>query len=216
MVTDMTLLPIRKPTPNPSLQCFLEHCHRKRYPNRSVIIHAGDPSDTLYYITEGSVRVMLEDDSGHEIVLAYLNKGDFFGEMGLFDIDRRSALVVARENCELAEMSYTKFRLLAKQDPDILFTLSSQMAARLKQTSRKVINLAFLDVAGRIAHTLLELAKQPDAMTHPDGMQIHITRQEIAKIVGCSREMAGRVLKELQDQGLINAHGKTIVVHGTR
>lgn len=212
----MPLIPIRKPASNPTLQLFLEHCHRKRYPHRSVIIHEGDSPDTLYYITDGSVRVMIEDDSGHEMVLAYLNKGDFFGEMGLFDIDRRSALVVARENCELAEMSYPKFRILAKQDPEILFALSSQMAARLKQTSRKVINLAFLDVAGRIAHTLLELAKQPDAMTHPDGMQIRITRQEIAKYVGCSREMAGRVLKELQDQGLIHAHGKTIVVHGTR
>jgi CRP/FNR family cyclic AMP-dependent transcriptional regulator len=63
---------------------------------------------------------------------------------------------------------------------------------------------------------LLDLAKQPDAMTHPEGMQIRITRQEIAKIVGCSREMAGRVLKELQQQSLISAHGKTIVVYGTR
>lgn len=212
----MALLKIRKPDSNPTLERFLEHCHRKRYPIRSIIIHAGDSPDTLYYIIQGSVRVMIEDDNGHEMVLAYLNKGDFFGEMGLFDIDRRSALVVARENCELAEMSYPKFRFLAQQDPGILFALASQMAARLRHTSRKVINLAFLDVAGRIAHTLLELAKQPDAMTHPDGMQIRITRQEIAKIVGCSREMAGRVLKELQDRGLIHARGKTIVVYGTR
>ncbi len=212
----MTLLKIRKPDINPTLERFLEHSHRKRYPNRSVIIHEGDSPDTLYYIIQGSVRVMIEDDSGREMVLAYLNKGDFFGEMGLFDIARRSALVVARENCELAEMSYSKFRFLAQQDPGILFALSSQMATRLQHTSRKVINLAFLDVTGRIAHTLLELAKQPDAMTHPDGMQIRITRQEIAKIVGCSREMAGRVLKELQDQGLIHARGKTIVVYGTR
>lgn len=159
---------------------------------------------------------MIEDDHGHEIVLAYLNKGDFFGEMGLFGTQQRSAMVVARENCELAEMSYTKFRNLAQKDPEILFKLSAQMAARLRRTSRKVINLAFLDVTGRIAHTLLELAKQPDAMTHPEGMQIRITRQEIAKIVGCSREMAGRVLKELEEQGLITAHGKTIVVFGTR
>ncbi len=79
-----------------------------------------------------------------------------------------------------------------------------------------MINLAFLDVAGRVARTLLDLAHQPDAMTHPDGMQIRITRQEIAKIVGCSREMAGRVLKELEEQGLITAHGKKIVVFGTR
>ena len=115
----MVLLKLRQPDSNPTLERFLEHCHRKRYPNRSVIIHEGDSPDTLYYIIQGSVRVMIEDDSGHEMVLAYLNKGDFFGEMGLFDIQKRSALVVARENCELAEMSYPKFRFLAQQDPGI-------------------------------------------------------------------------------------------------
>ncbi len=212
----MASLARSKPTPNPILDHFLEHCHRKRYPKHSVIIHVGDPADTLYYIVKGSVRVMIEDDNGHEMVLAYLNKGDFFGEMGLFNIEQRSALVLARESCELAEMGYPKFRSLSHQDPEILFMLSSQMADRLRLTSRKVINLAFLDVTGRIAHTLLELARQPDAMTHPDGMQIRITRQEIAKIVGCSREMAGRVLKGLQEQGLIYARGKTVVVFGTR
>lgn len=212
----MTSLRIQKPTVNPTVERFLDLCHKKRYPKRSVIIHAGDPPETLYYITKGSVRVMIEDERGHEMVLAYLNKGDFFGEMGLFEADERSALVVAREDSEIAEMSYPKFRQLAQQDPQILFALSSQMATRLRHTSRKVINLAFLDVTGRIAHSLLDLAQQPDAMTHPDGMQIRITRQEIAKIVGCSREMAGRVLKDLEEQGLIHARGKTIVVYGTR
>lgn len=199
------------------LQRFLEHCHRKHYPSRSVIIHAGDPPDTLYYIIEGSVSVMIEDDEDHEIVLAYLNPGDFFGEMGLFGEDSgRAAWVLARQPCTIAEMTYTEFRRLAKEDPDILFALSSQMAARLRETNRKVMDLAYVDVTGRIAHTLLQLAKQPDAMTHPDGMQIRITRQELAKMVGCSREMAGRVLKELEEQGLLTARGKTIVLFGTR
>ena len=90
------------------------------------------------------------------------------------------------------------------------------MAGRLRNTSQKVGNLAFLDVTGRIAATLLDLCKQPDAMTHPDGMQIKVTRQELGRIVGCSREMAGRVLKSLVEQGLITAKGKTIVVFGTR
>jgi CRP/FNR family cyclic AMP-dependent transcriptional regulator len=83
-------------------------------------------------------------------------------------------------------------------------------------TSRKFCDLAFMDVEGRIARTLLDLSKQPDAITHPDGMQLHITRQEIGRLVGCSREMAGRVLKELEEKKLITAHGKTIVVFGTR
>jgi|TARA_B110000238_G_scaffold186124_1_gene214951 CRP/FNR family cyclic AMP-dependent transcriptional regulator len=158
---------------------------------------------------------MIEDETGHEMVLAYLNQGDFFGEMGLFEENERSALVLARGECEVAEISYSKFRELAHEDPDIMMLLAGQMTRRLRATSRKVINLAFLDVAGRVARALLDLAHQPDAMTHPEGMQIRITRQEIAKIVGCSREMAGRVLKELEEQGLITAHGKTIVVFGT-
>jgi len=209
-------LQIKMPTVDPTVARLLENCHTKRYSNGSRIIHAGDPSTTLYYITGGSVSVMIEDETGHEMVLAYLNQGDFFGEMGLFEEDERSALVIARGECEVAEISYAKFRDLAKQDPEILMLLAGQMTRRLRATSRKVINLAFLDVAGRVARTLLDLAHQPDAMTHPDGMQIRITRQEIAKIVGCSREMAGRVLKELEEQGLITAHGKTIVVFGTR
>ncbi len=112
--------------------------------------------------------------------------------------------------------SYKKFRQLIQVNPDILMRLSAQMARRLQVTSEKVGNLAFLDVTGRIAQTLLNLAKQPDAMTHPDGMQIKITRQEIGQIVGCSRETVGRILKMLEDQNLISAHGKTIVVYGTR
>jgi CRP/FNR family cyclic AMP-dependent transcriptional regulator len=203
-------------TGNPSIDRFLEHCHRRRYPTKSVIIYAGDKPDVLYYILEGSVTVLIEDDDGHEIVLAYLNKGDFFGEMGLFSDEARSAWVRTRTECELAEISYSRFRQLASEDAEILFALSSQMAARLRITSRKVSDLAFVDVTGRVARTLLDLCKQPDAMTHPDGMQIKITRQEIGRIVGCSREMVGRVLKSLEEQGLITAKGKTIVVFGTR
>ncbi|MFW2373289.1 MAG: cAMP-activated global transcriptional regulator CRP [Gammaproteobacteria bacterium] len=202
---------------NPSLERLLTHCHRKSYPAKKTIIHEGDEPQSLYYIIKGSVSVLTENDEGAEIILAYLNSGDFFGEAGLFkeDLDR-SAMVVARAPSEIAEISYVQFRKLVQEDPEILFLLSGQIFDRLIKTSQKVRDLIFLDVSGRIARTLLELSEQPDAMTHPDGMQIKITRQDIAKIVGCSREMAGRVLKELEEDGLISAHGKTIVVHGTR
>ena len=200
-----------------SLDRFLEHCHRRHYPAKSVIIYAGDKPDVLYYIIDGSVSVLIEDEDGHEIVLAYLNKGDFFGEMGLFSDDpNRSAWVRTRTSCEVAEISYNKFRQLYTEHPDIMFAMASQMASRLRNTSRKVSDLAFMDVTGRVARTLLDLCKQPDAMTHPDGMQIRITRQEIGRIVGCSREMVGRVLKAMEEQELISVKGKTIVVFGTR
>ena len=209
---------IQPPVENETITHFLAHCHRRRYPSKSLIIYAGDKPDVLYYIVEGSVTVLIEDNDGHEIVLAYLNAGDFFGEMGLFgdEAPPRSAFVRARTQCELAEISYDRFRNLSEKDPKILFELASQMALRLRKTSRKVGDLAFMDVTGRVARTLIELCKEPDAMTHPDGMQIRITRQELGRIVGCSREMVGRVLKALEEQELITASGKTIVVFGTR
>ena len=122
----------------------------------------------------------------------------------------------AKTECEVAELSYGKFKELAAKHSDLLYAVGKQMAERLNRTTQKVSDLAFLDVTGRVARTLLELTKQPDAMTHPDGMQIKITRQEIGRIVGCSREMVGRVLKTLVDQGLVSVKGKTMVVFGTR
>jgi CRP/FNR family transcriptional regulator, cyclic AMP receptor protein len=208
---------LQRTTGNPSIDRFLANCRRRRYPSKSVIIYAGDTPDVLYYIVEGSVSVLIEDEDGREIVLAYLNAGDFFGEMGLFDEQtNRSAWVRTRVQCEIAEISYARFRQLSEEDPGILFALAGQMATRLRNTSRKVGDLAFMDVTGRVARTLLDLCRQPDAMTHPDGMQIRITRQEIGRIVGCSREMVGRVLKTLEEQGLITVKGKTMVVLGTR
>lgn len=196
---------------------FLAHCHRRRYPAKSTIIYAGDSCDSLYYIVKGSVTVLINDDDGKEMIVAYLNDGDFFGEMGLFDPeDHRSAWVRAKTECEVAEINYEKFMELSHEDPRMLFQLGSQMAQRLRATTKKVGDLAFLDVTGRVARTLLELCKEPDAMTHPDGMQIKITRQEIGRIVGCSREMVGRVLKALEEQGLVSVKGKTMVVYGTR
>ena len=94
--------------------------------------------------------------------------------------------------------------------------MTSQLARRLRNTNRKLGDLAFMDVYGRVARTLLDLCEQPDAMTHPDGMQIRVTRQELARLVGCSREMVGKVLKDMEDQKHVAASGKNIVVLGVR
>lgn len=196
---------------------FLSHCHRRRYPAKSTIIYAGDQGDTLYYIIKGSVTVVIEDDSdGKEMILAYLNPGDYVGEMGLFDQEHRSAWIRTKTECEVGEISYSKFIELSHKHPEFLFAISKQIAQRLRDTTRKVSDLAFLDVTGRVARTLLDLCKEPDAMTHPDGMQIKITRQEIGRIVGCSREMVGRVLKDLEERELVSVAGKTMVVFSTR
>jgi CRP/FNR family cyclic AMP-dependent transcriptional regulator len=204
----------------PNVESFLRHCQRQVHKSKSVMLRVGDSCDSLYLILDGSVSVMVEDEADHEhtMVVAYLNPGDFFGEMGLFSEEDggRSAMIVAKTQCEVAEISYEKFHQIRSQYPDILFAIANQISERLRQTTRKLKDLAFVDVAGRIAHTLLDLCKEPDAMTHPDGMQIKITRQELGKIVGCSREMAGRVLKTLGQDGLVSVSGKTMVIYGTR
>ena len=194
---------------------FLAASHRRSFKRNSTIILAGEDSNSLYYITKGSVTVLIEDESGREIIVAYLNEGDFFGEMGMFR-QHRTAWVRAKTDCEVAEVSYAKFAELSENDAGMLYAITSQMSDRLERTTRKVGDLAFLDVTGRVARTLLDLCTEPDALTHPDGMQIKITRQEIGRIVGCSREMVGRVLKTLEDQGLVSVKGKTMVVFGTR
>lgn len=204
----------------PTVESFLRHCTRRSYGSKQTILQEGADSDSLHLILEGSVSVMVQDESDpdHMLVVSYLNPGDFFGEMGLFGAadEVRSAMVIAREPCQVAEISYARFHQIRGQFPDILFAISRQMGVRLRKTTSKLKDLAFVDVSGRIAHTLIDLCKQPDAMTHPDGMQIKITRQELGKIVGCSREMAGRVLKNLEEDGLIAVAGKTMVIFGTR
>jgi len=199
------------------VQPFLAHCHRRRYQAKSAIIRQGDRAGELFYIIAGSVTVLLEDDKGHEIVLAYLNSGEFFGEIGLFSEDEsRSALVRAKSECEIAQISYTRLKQLGDLYPRLLVCMTAQIARRLRATNRKLGDLAFMDVYGRVARTLLDLCEQPDAMTHPDGMQVRVTRQELARLVGCSREMVGKVLKEMEDQKQVAVTGKNIVLVGIR
>jgi len=199
------------------IQAFLAQCHRRRYPAKSAIIRQGDRAGELFYIVAGSVTVLLEDDKGHEIVLAYLNAGEFFGEIGLFSEDEsRSALVRAKSECEIAQLSYTRLKQLGDLYPRLLVCMTAQIARRLRATNRKLGDLAFMDVYGRVARTLLDLCEQPDAMTHPDGMQVRVTRQELARLVGCSREVVGKVLKEMEDQKQVSVAGKNIVLIGIR
>ncbi len=211
-----------KPVIEPAIEHFLHYCHKRRYPKNYDILVPGEIADRLYYVVEGSISISIKDPEDREIILAYLNKSEFIGEIGVFfGPNTRQVTARTRSDCVLAEISFARFHNiirgeLAEHATDLLFALGRQLASRLLQTSRKVGHLAFLDVTGRIAKTLIDLCREPDAMTHPDGMQIRITRQEIGRIVGCSREMAGRVLKELEREGLISAKGKTIVVFGTR
>ena len=181
----------------------------------------GDPASTLYYIISGSVSIIAREDDERELVLGYIGAGEFVGEMGLFiETERRGVALRTRTACELAEISYERLQaLLVAQANDatkLLYSIGTQISQRLLATSRKAGRLAFLDVTDRIYRTLFDLANEPEAMSHPLGTQLRVSRQELARLVGCSREMAGRVLKKLQVDGKLHARGKTVVVYGTR
>lgn len=131
----------------------------------------------------------------------------------------REVKVETRSSCELAEISYADLRTALEQElrdyaVEIMTAIGSKLAQRLLQARRKVLHLAFLDTQGRVAKALIDLCNQPEAMSHPEGTQIRVTRQELSRIVGCSREMAGRVMKTLEEDGMLRASGKTVVVIG--
>lgn len=205
-----------------SLDAFLSHTHYRKYPTRTAVFRPGDVASTLFYVISGSLSVITEEEDGRELVLSYINQGEFIGELGLFfKTEKREVVLRTKSACELAEISYDQLQELfigplVSECPKIIYAISAQISKRLLETSRKVSRLAYQDVASRILRTLHDLCQEPDALTHPLGMQIHISRQELSRIVGCSREMAGRVLKQLEEQKLLQAHGKTIVVFGTR
>jgi len=205
-----------------ALERFLAQCHRRRYPTRTDVFRPGDPAGTLYYLISGSVSIITEEDDGRELVLGYLGTGEFVGEMGLFiESEKRGVALRTRTPCELAEISYERlYQLLlgplVTDAPKLLYAIGAQLSQRLIDTSRKAGRLAFLDVTDRIVRTLHDLARESDAMSHPQGTQLRVSRQELARLVGCSREMAGRVLKKLEAEGKLHARGKTVVLYGTR
>lgn len=220
-------LPLR-PTVSPltpdraTIDRFLAHSHRRRYPPRADVFRPGDPAGTLYYVVSGSVSIITEEADDRELVLGYFGPGEFVGEMGLFvESNRREVILRTRTQCELAEVGYDRIQQLftgslSADAPKLLYAIGAQLSRRLLDTSRKASRLAFLDVTDRIVRTLHDLAREPEAMSHPQGTQLRVSRQELARLVGCSREMAGRVLKKLQADGSLHARGKTVVLYGTR
>ncbi|MDN5925117.1 MAG: cyclic nucleotide-binding domain-containing protein, partial [Xanthomonadales bacterium] len=123
-----------------AIDAFLAQCHRRRYPNKTVIMRPGDPANTLYYVISGSVTITTEDENGRELILAYVNRGEFIGEMGVFVASpHRDVMVRTRNVCELAEISYERlFQLfdsaLRHECSKVLFAIGVQLSNRLLQS----------------------------------------------------------------------------------
>lgn len=196
---------------------FLSHAHRRSVQKGTTVLDPSREVDAIYYVTKGVLTVLLGESTGKERILGYLNEGEFFGEEQFFSEQLMPVISVqAKTGCDLAVISYEEVRKIGVAHPEFLLQLARQTARQLGQARKKIHDLMFLDVTARIARHLLDLTKFPAAMTHPLGIQIFTTRQDIGLAVDCSREMAGRVLQDFHEQGLIDVKGKRVLLYGER
>jgi CRP/FNR family cyclic AMP-dependent transcriptional regulator len=178
----------------------------------AMIMAAGDPTDSLYIVLSGRLKVMMSDADGKEVILNILGPGEFFGEMGLIDDSPRSASVVAIEPCELISISKRDFKRCLAENFEMTMALMRGLVRRLRDADRKIGSLALLDVYGRVARLLLDMSETVN------GQKIvtrRLPKQDIAKMIGASREMVSRVMKDLQMGGYIEMRGSSIVLRDT-
>ncbi|GIK26756.1 MAG: Crp/Fnr family transcriptional regulator [Betaproteobacteria bacterium] len=173
----------------------------RKVPRGATILRAGDRTDFVYFILSGTLKVLVSDEEGREVILSILNPGEFFGEMGVLDDNPRSATVATTSPCEFVVISKADFKLCLAENFDVSLFIMRNLVKRLRTADRNIESLALMDVYGRVARLLLELAEKDE-----EGRQVvkrKISKQDIAKMVGASREMVSRVMKDLHLQGLI-------------
>ena len=181
---------------------------RKPYPKNSTVVAAGDPADALYIVISGRLKVLMSDKEGKEVILAILNQGDFFGEMGLIDQAPRSATVVTLEPCELLTITRTDFMKCLQKNFSLAMNVIRGLAGRLREADRKIGSLALMDVCGRVARLLMEMAETVDGQK----VVTKLPKQQIAKMIGATREMVTRVMKELETSGHIEVRAHQILL----
>lgn len=185
----------------------------KRVPKNTVVISEREIGDSLYAIIAGRVKVFIGDEEGREIILKILGPGDFFGEMSLIDKQPRSATVATLDNSVFKVLSHGAFEMALDRAPRIGASVMQALAKRLRDADRKISTLALMDVYGRVAHTLLELAVTANGkMTVGE----KLSQQDIANMVGASREMVNRILKDLSERGYITVESKSITIHNEK
>ncbi len=184
----------------------------RTYPKNSVILFEDDPGDALYVVLNGEVKVVLIGEDGREVILSILRAGDFFGEMSLIDDQPRSAHVIATEDSNLLVLRRDEFRQCLEQAPRIALGLLQALSRRLRRADDKIGGLVLLDVSGRVARVLVELADEHDGEHIPR----KITHHMLAQMIGSSRETVSRTIRELADRGMIVVSRKHIAIQNRR
>jgi CRP-like cAMP-binding protein len=187
---------------------FGEVMREREYPKNSVILFEDDPGDALYIVSTGQVKVVLIGEDGREVILSVLGDGDFFGEMSLIDDEPRSAHVIAMRDSHLLVLRRDDFQAQLEQHPKIGLQLLRVLVQRLRRADEKIGGLVLLDVNGRVAQLLLDLADESG------GPRItrKLTHHTIAQMIGSSRETVSRAMRELVDKGLIDVSRREITI----
>jgi len=205
-------VPLFASFPEDQLRMLTTMVSRRSATRSTTIMAGGDATDSLYIVLSGRLKVMMSDSDGKEVILSILGPGEFFGEMGLIDDEPRSASVVTIEPCELLFISKRDFKKCLLENSDMSMAVMRGLVRRLREADRKIGSLALLDVYGRVARLLLDMAE------NVNGEKIvtkRLPKQDIAKMIGASREMVSRVMKDLQTGGYIEMRGSNIVLRDT-
>ena len=188
---------------------LLSCVQHRSYPRNAFILRAGEETDALYIILSGRVKVLIPDEEGHEVILSMIGPHEFFGEMGLLDELPRSASVETLEPCEMLRLSKAGFTSILKDNFELAMLIIKNLVRRLRDADRKIESLALIDVYGRVARLLIDMAVSVDGKWIVERAP---PKQEIARMIGASREMVSRVVKDLQHKGLIRAEKRRIYV----
>lgn len=182
----------------------------RSFPKNTLVICEGDRSDSLYVILSGKVKVFLSDEEGKEVTLNMQGSGEYFGELAILDAAPRSASVMTVEETKLAILSKAAFDRCMNEHPEMALSVMRGLARRLRELTENVRSLALMDVYGRVARLLLEMAEQS---ADKKVIQQRLTQREIASMVGASREMVSRILRDLSIGGYITVENKVITIN---
>ncbi|MFN0070897.1 MAG: Crp/Fnr family transcriptional regulator [Chloroflexota bacterium] len=187
--------------------------HRRTYRRGEVIFHQGDPGESLHVVCQGKLKVVITGENGEEAVLAILGPSDVFGEMAILDGGPRSATVTALEAVETAVLSRSDFFQLLRRVPAAVDGLLASLAKTIRQTDEDIGGLMFLDLHGRLAKKLLELAEtHGEAAGSRIAIRVPLTQEELAGMIGATRASVNKILGYFEDRGAIERRGREIVV----
>jgi len=206
-------VPIFAELTDPDIASLSKLATRRRYPKDTVVFFENEEGDFFFMILEGRIKVTILGDDGREIILSVLSAGDFFGEMALLDNEPRSATAIAIEESELLSLHRTDFQNVISDNKAIMSALIKILTARLRRANHQISTLALLDVYGRVARVMLDMAKEEGKRLKDGRIAFRrATHQEIANRIGTTRETVTRMLKDLERHGLIRVEGKEIVL----